>query len=59
MPTLLSLLLHCWERAWMYLKKAGTVLVAISVLIWAAMKLTSAVRGKVLEAYKEISRMQF
>ena len=23
------------------------------------MKLTSAVRGKVLEAYKEISRMQF
>ena len=24
-----------------------------------AMKLTSAVRGKVLEAYKEISRMQF
>ncbi|MEE0814347.1 MAG: flagellar hook-basal body complex protein FliE, partial [Desulfovibrio fairfieldensis] len=24
-----------------------------------AMKLTSAVRGKVLEAYKEISKMQF
>ena len=37
MPTLMSLLLHCWERAWMYLKKAGTVLVAISILIWAAM----------------------
>ena len=37
MPTLMSLLLHCWERGWMYLKKAGTVLVAISVLIWAAM----------------------
>ncbi|MDY0258164.1 MAG: ferrous iron transport protein B [Desulfovibrio sp.] len=37
MPTLLSLLLHCWERAWMYLKKAGTVLVAISIIIWAGM----------------------
>lgn len=37
MPTLFSLLLHCWERAWMYLKKAGTVLVAISIVIWAAM----------------------
>ena len=37
MPTLFSLLLHCWERAWMYLKKAGTVLVAISIIIWAGM----------------------
>ncbi|WP_165176864.1 ferrous iron transport protein B [Desulfovibrio sp. ZJ369] len=37
LPTLFSLLLHCWERAWMYLKKAGTVLVAISIVIWASM----------------------
>ena len=37
LPTLFSLLLHCWERAWMYLKKAGTVLVAISIIIWAGM----------------------
>ncbi|SCM74702.1 ferrous iron transport protein B [Desulfovibrio sp. 86] len=37
MPTLFSLLLHCWERAWMYLKKAGTILVAISIIIWAGM----------------------
>lgn len=36
MPTLMSLLLHCWERGWMCLKKAGTVLIDISVLIWAA-----------------------
>lgn len=37
LPTLRSLLIHCWERTWMYLKKAGTVLVAISILIWASM----------------------
>ena len=37
LPTLRSLLIHCWERTWMYLKKAGTVLVAISILIWAGM----------------------
>lgn len=37
MPTLFSVLLHCWERAWQYIKKAGTVLLAISVIIWAAM----------------------
>ncbi|MBD5646759.1 MAG: ferrous iron transport protein B [Desulfovibrio sp.] len=41
MPTLLSVLLHCWERAWMYIKKAGTVLLAISVVIWAAMTFPS------------------
>jgi ferrous iron transport protein B len=41
MPTLFGVLLHCWERAWMYLKKAGTILVALSVLIWAAMTFPS------------------
>lgn len=37
MPTLRSVCMHCWERTWMYLKKAGTVLVAVSILIWASM----------------------
>lgn len=37
LPTLFSVIFHCWERAWMYIKKAGTVLLAISVIIWAAM----------------------
>lgn len=37
LPTLFSVILHCWERAWQYIKKAGTVLLAISVIIWAAM----------------------
>lgn len=41
MPTLFSVLLHCWERAWMYVKKAGTVILAISVVIWAAMTFPS------------------
>ncbi|MDD6087740.1 MAG: ferrous iron transport protein B [Desulfovibrionaceae bacterium] len=37
LPTLQGLLTHTWERAWMYIKKAGTVILAISVLIWASM----------------------
>lgn len=37
LPTLFSVILHCWERAWQYIKKAGTVILAISVIIWAAM----------------------
>jgi len=34
MPTLKSVLLHMWERAWLYLKKAGTVILAASVVMW-------------------------
>lgn len=37
LPTLQGLLIHCLERTWEYLKKAGTVILAISILIWAAM----------------------
>ncbi|MGE4292251.1 MAG: ferrous iron transport protein B [Desulfovibrio sp.] len=37
MPTLHGVLLHTWERAWQYIKKAGTVILGISILFWAAM----------------------
>ncbi len=37
-PTMFSVLLHCWERAWSYMKKAGTTLLAISVILWASMQ---------------------
>jgi ferrous iron transport protein B len=37
MPTFKGLLIHTWERGWQYIKKAGTVILAISILIWAAM----------------------
>ena len=37
LPTWRGLLIHTWERTWEYLKKAGTVILAISVLLWAAM----------------------
>jgi len=38
MPTLRGILIHTWERAWQYIKKAGTVILVISVIIWTAMK---------------------
>ncbi|MEF2145324.1 MAG: ferrous iron transport protein B [Desulfovibrionaceae bacterium] len=37
MPTLRGVLLHTWERAWQYIKKAGTTILGISILFWAAM----------------------
>ncbi len=36
-PTLRGLLLHTWERTRDYLRKAGSVILAASVLIWAMM----------------------
>ena len=37
LPSLKGLLIHMWERTWLYIKKAGTVILAVSVVIWAAM----------------------
>ena len=34
-PTLRGILWHVWEKTWQYAKKAGTVILAASVLIWA------------------------
>ena len=36
-PTLKSLGIHMWQRGWMYLRKAGTLILAISIILWAAM----------------------
>ena len=34
LPTPRSVILHIWERAYMYLRKAGTVILAASVIVW-------------------------
>ncbi|MDR0842965.1 MAG: ferrous iron transport protein B [Acidobacteriota bacterium] len=34
-PTVKGILIHMWERGWLYLKKAGTVILGISILLWA------------------------
>lgn len=35
LPTLRGLLIHMWERGWHYVKKAGTVILGVSILMWA------------------------
>ncbi|WP_456387628.1 ferrous iron transport protein B [Desulfolithobacter sp.] len=37
LPTLRGLMIHTWERTWEYIKKAGTVILGISILLWAMM----------------------
>ncbi len=35
MPTLKAILMKMWSRGWLYVKKAGTVILGISLLLWA------------------------
>ncbi len=37
LPTLSGILLHAWERTWGYVKKAGTVIVAVTIILWTMM----------------------
>jgi Fe2+ transport system protein B len=37
LPTVRGVLIHAWERTWQYIRKAGTVILAISILLWALM----------------------
>ena len=46
LPTLRGLLIHTWERTWMYLKKAGTVILAVSIVLWATMTFPSLPKEK-------------
>jgi len=35
MPTARSMVIHMWERGWLYLRKAGTLILAASLCMWA------------------------
>lgn len=36
-PTFKGLAIHTWERTWQYIKKAGTIILGVSILLWAMM----------------------
>ncbi|MBN2180617.1 MAG: ferrous iron transport protein B, partial [Sedimentisphaerales bacterium] len=36
-PTFKSICIHMWQRGWMYLRKAGTIILAVSIVLWFAM----------------------
>lgn len=37
LPTVKGLLFHAWEKTWLYVRKAGTVILAVSIILWALM----------------------
>ncbi len=39
MPTLKGVLIHMWERAWLYIKRAGTIIFLFSIVMWVLLNL--------------------
>lgn len=37
LPTVRGVVRHAWQRTWMYIRKAGTIILAISLVMWALM----------------------
>ena len=35
LPTVRGVLVHMWERGWLYIKKAGTIILVVSIIMWA------------------------
>jgi ferrous iron transport protein B len=36
-PVLTAILWHMWERTWLFIRRAGTVILGISILLWATL----------------------
>ena len=55
MPTLKGLFIHTWERTWQYIKKAGTIILGFSIILWATMSFPglSDSKKKVFEAQRD------
>ena len=61
MPTFKGLAIHTWERTWQYIKKAGTVILGLSIVLWAMMTFPGLPESTLAEFEKqrqvEISRV--
>ena len=58
LPTLKGLFIHTWERGWQYIKKAGTIILGLSVLIWAAMTFPGLPENRAAMYQSEIGTIQ-
>jgi ferrous iron transport protein B len=52
LPTLKGLIIHTWERTWQFIKRAGTFIMAMSILLWAMMTFPG-LSEKQINAYEE------
>jgi ferrous iron transport protein B len=50
-PTIKGLIIHMWERGWLYIKKAGTVIMLGCVIIWALSAFPLSSQGDLTKSY--------
>jgi len=51
LPTVRGLFTHMWERGWLYIKKAGTVILLGCILIWTLSALPLHAQGDLSKSY--------
>ena len=58
LPTLRGLAIHTWERSWQYVRKAGTIILGVSILLWALMTFPTlpASRLQAFEQQRQVLR---
>ncbi len=47
-PTVKGLMIHTWERTWQYIRKAGTVVLGIAIILWAMMTFPGLPESKIV-----------
>ncbi len=57
-PTLKGVLMQMWERSWLYLKKAGTIILFVSIVMWALTVFPLFPEDKVAEYEKELPALE-
>jgi ferrous iron transport protein B len=55
MPTSKSLLLHTWENTWEFIRRAGTLLLAMSIGLWFLLNLPWGVESRQASFYGQLS----
>lgn len=48
-PTIKSMVIHMWERSLLYLRKAGTIILSVSILVWFLLNYPAA--GSIAQSY--------
>jgi len=56
MPTSKGVLVHTWQRGWMYVRKAGTVILGLSIVLWFAMNFPKAPEDRLQGLSEEQAR---
>jgi len=59
-PTFKGLMIHTWEKTWQYIRKAGTIILGFSILLWAMMTYPQLPANRVAsyDAQRQEVRMQ-